>query len=314
MTCVSAALRHFPALPLAAPVLVLLVLVGCHRPRSGGDSAPPLTSSARARGGTAPAVVSSQTGEPSPASSREPEPPIGPPPLEGEPLRELSVEGFNPAVVSVPLGVREPRPVVLAFHGNYDRPEWQCEVWRSITAGQVWVLCPRGVPRGDAPKRLDRWTYAGTDKLARELDAALAALVEAYPDYVDVAYPVFTGFSLGAILGVRLISRNVEAPRFRSAVLVEGGYKGWGHGTAKAFHAQGGRRVLFACGQTACMHASKRASRVLKQREVLSDIVSGGNIGHTYDGAVAEAVQAAWAWVVADDPRFGQRPSEASPE
>src|SRR5690606_35988873 len=106
----------------------------------------------------------------------EPPPPPRPEPLTGSAIVPLTVVGFGTASDSVPLGARERRPVVIALHGNYDRPEWQCQVWREITGGTTWVLCPRGVPRGDAPRGADRWTYAGADKLEAELDAALVAL------------------------------------------------------------------------------------------------------------------------------------------
>src|SRR5690606_37492105 len=149
-----------------------------------------------------------------------------PPELTGTPLVELEVEGFNTAAVSVPLGARGMRPVLLALHGNYDRPEWQCSVWREITDGFPWVLCPRGIPRADAPKSLDRWTYGSAQAVRAEISAALQALSQAYPRYVDTERPIFTGFSLGAILGVKLVSSG-EGPRYRAAVFVEGGYNGW---------------------------------------------------------------------------------------
>jgi hypothetical protein len=216
------------------------------------------------------------------------------------------VEGFGAATVAVPLGAREPRPVVLALHGNYDRPEWQCEVWRGIVGPRPWVLCPRGVPRGDAPKGADRWTFTTAQRLTDEVAAALLALGRAYPEHSDTTQPVLTGFSLGAILGVQLLAAKTEAARYRAAVLVEGGYEGWHRARAKGFVAQGGRRILFACGQSACQHASKQAVRVLGTLEIESDVVFGGNIGHTYDGSVAESIRSRWSWLVELDERFGE--------
>src|SRR5690606_15835456 len=104
------------------------------------------------------------------------------------------------AIVSLPLGATEKRPVVVALHGNYDRPEWQCEIWRGITGGFAFVLCPRGIPRAGAPKSEDRWEYAGVDKTEKELVAGLEALAKRYPSWVDEGPVLFTGFSLGAIL------------------------------------------------------------------------------------------------------------------
>lgn len=257
------------------------------------------------------------TAEPAAVASVEPPPPELPPTLTGESLQELPVPGFGAAVVSVPLGARTPRPVVIALHGNYDRPEWQCEVWRSITGGFPWVLCPRGVPRGDAPKSADRWTYTTAAKVSEEVRVALNALTVQFPAHVDAQAPVFTGFSLGAILGVHLLSApdapDVQAlPRVQSAVLTEGGYGGWHKARAEAFVARGGARVLFACGQSACRHASKQTAKVLQKQGVQVEIASGGDIGHTYDGAVAEAIRERWAWLTEGDARFAPKPNAAA--
>ncbi|HEU5074316.1 MAG TPA: hypothetical protein VFU02_09085, partial [Polyangiaceae bacterium] len=201
--------------------------------------------------------------------------------------------------------------MVIALHGNYDRPEWQCEVWRGITGGFPWVLCPRGVPRGDAPKSADRWTYTTAAKALEELRAALDSLTESFPAHVDAQAPVFTGFSLGAILGVHLLAGPEGLPRVQGAVLVEGGYAGWHKARAEALMARGGARVLFACGQSACRHASKQAAQVLQKQGVQAEVVSGGEIGHTYDGAVAEAIRERWGWLTEADPRFA--PNAAAP-
>src|SRR5690606_1646561 len=41
-------------------------------------------------------------------------------------LVALDVPGFGSANVAVPLGARSPRPLVIALHGDADRPEWPC--------------------------------------------------------------------------------------------------------------------------------------------------------------------------------------------
>ncbi|MEO8321460.1 MAG: hypothetical protein ABI561_24420, partial [Bradyrhizobium sp.] len=75
------------------------------------------------------------------------------------------------------------------------------------------------------PKSLDRWEWGSVAKTKSELMAALTALRARYPDHAQRGPVVFTGFSLGAILGARLVQDpelNVAA-----AVLIEGGYQGW---------------------------------------------------------------------------------------
>ena len=128
-------------------VALALLFLGC-QPTPGAVEAPP------------PAVTTVAPAEPpaleapvEPAPPVEPEAPARPPPLDGERLIALEVPGFASAVVSVPLGARAPRPILVATHGNFDRPEWQCMVWgeivgaRSCTAREEFGVGPHGRQR-----------------------------------------------------------------------------------------------------------------------------------------------------------------------
>jgi len=218
----------------------------------------------------------------------------------------LPVPDHGDAIVSLPLGARDPRPIVLATHGNYDTPEWQCEVWRGIVLNDAFVLCPRGTARGDSPSRSDIRYHYGTNKaLEKEVDAAVEALVAAYPDYVDREGMIYTGFSEGAIMGAVIMQRHPE--RYPRAVLIEGGNRAWYSATVRDFAAKGGKRLLFACGQWTCLERSERAERALSQAGVPAKTVYAKGEGHTYGGAVATEVFRAFDWLVEDDPRWDQR-------
>ena len=290
----------------AALMVVGSLAVSCRcagaRPETN-RSEPPSTEPAEPRVAAHTDAGLSKKGEPTSPVDAAPPPPPEPEALSApRPFVELAVEGFRNAVVSLPLGARGKRPVMVALHGNYDRPEWQCEVWRDITGGYPFILCPRGIPRGDAPKSADRWTYGGLGATKKELEAGLAALDAAYPDYVDDGEVLFTGFSLGAILGVHIIRKNPE--RYPRAVLTEGGYKGWSLGAARSLKKGGAQRVLFACGQTACRHTAKGPARFLEKAEIGAKVVFNGNVGHTYDGKVADAIAKEWSWLVEGDERW----------
>jgi dienelactone hydrolase len=274
-------------------LIVSLVVAGCRSvaPTSDAPGAPVATSSETP---AAPPVASAPE-----ATSVDAGKKLAP---LSEDFVTLPVEGFKDAIVSVPTGATAPRPVVVALHGNYDRPEWQCEVWREITKGHPFVLCPRGIPRDDAPKSEDRWTYGAMGPTEKELERALEALAKRFGEHVDPGPIVYTGFSLGAIYG-KLIARK-NAKRFPRAVFVEGGYEGWALGNVREYAKGGGTRVLFACGQSACVHAGKQVARLLEKEGISSRVASGGNIGHTYDGPVASAVAAEWGWLNEGDPRF----------
>lgn len=226
-----------------------------------------------------------------------------PPPLEhaGERI-SLEVPGFEPAIVSVPSRPRAAHPVAVAFHGNFDRPEWQCEVFRPVIGDSGFLLCPRGKPRRDVPKSLDRWEYHSGKSMGAELDAALAALEQRFGERVEPGPIVFIGFSLGAIYGAPIVQGNPR--RFPRAVFVEGGHNAWTARTAKKFAEAGGLRLFLACGQAACLANAKRLAPVLEKAGLPTRSGGAPKAGHTYDGDVAAAVKAAFPWLVEGDPRW----------
>jgi hypothetical protein len=291
--------RRIPAIIAAMNPLGLVALVlalGCGRPASrvepsaapALESAPspaPPAASVAAQSNAAPGAVPAQA----PARAFEP--------LVADASRiHLEVEGFRPAVVSVPLGSTEPRPLVVALHGNFDRPDWHCELWQSATRGFPFILCPRGVPRGDVPKSMDRWEYGSLDKTKKELDAGIAALEARFPGRIAEGPVVYLGFSLGAILGIQIAKK--EAARFSRVVLIEGGLGGLDGPGIRRFQEGGGERILMACGQAGCTQKGKALVKRLEKQGILARVVDGGTIGHTYDGAIAEGIAREWPWLV----------------
>lgn len=258
---------------------------GCHGPSPKARGVSSAVANQPSRAAPAPSVE--ERADAKPHSELTAEAPIVP----------LSVPGFGDAVVSLPLGSVEPRPIALALHGNFDRPEWQCEVWRRISQGQVFVLCPRGIARRDVPKELDRWEWGSLAKTKSEIVAGLAALRARYPRHAKQGPVVFTGFSLGAILGARLI-RDPELG-IGAAVLTEGGYQGWTLAKAKALQPSL-RRLLFACGQTACKNAYRYQLDALFQKAGLpASVVADVKAGHTYDDPVAALIASEWPALLA---------------
>jgi len=227
----------------------------------------------------------------------------------GSDFMKLPVSGFRDAIVSVPLGATLPRPVLIALHGNFDRPEWQCETWRDITGGFPFILCPRGIPRSDVPAKLNRWEYASMDKTDRELEAGLTALRDEFAQYIAPGPILFTGFSLGAILGVGILKRH--AGQYGPVVFSEGGNENWSIATVRKLtqiDADAGTlsplRLLYACGQADCIVKSKATSKVIERAGGEARVVSGGNVGHMYDGPVAAAIKREWAWLIQGDSRW----------
>jgi hypothetical protein len=220
-----------------------------------------------------------------------------------EATEPLTVEGFHPAEHVVPDAAHPgPRPVVVILHGNFDRPEWNCESWTPIVAGRAFILCPRGVPRRDAPG-MDRWEYAGRPALLREVAAGRAALAARYPGRVGEGPDVWVGFSLGAI-HLAPLSRG-SPTTYSRIVLVEGGLDDWTRQNLQRWVRAGGRKIGFVCGREGCRRRADRLAEVL-ERAGGGGRVAFANIGHNFHGPIIAPTKVVFDWLVADDPRFGR--------
>jgi predicted esterase len=272
--------------------------LGCARAEAGANgSAPPPRASVD---------VHPPRSVPAPTPSIEPvrvEPEVRR--LVSAPVVALEVPGFRPATLVVPSGATSKRPVVVALHGNFDRPEWQCGVWQAVTDDGAFVLCPRGIPRRDAPAALDRWEYASAKAMRTELEAGLLALRARFPDFVDDGPIVFIGFSLGAIYGASLV--HAEPARFSRVVFIEGGVSTWTPASAKKFSQAGGQRLIMACGQPDCLSRVKRLAPSLERAGLATRVGGSAKAGHTYDGEVADVVRENWSWFVEGDARWAPK-------
>lgn len=222
--------------------------------------------------------------------------------LASEPVVDLDVPGFRPATVVVPVGAERSKPVVVAVHGNFDRPEWQCGVWQSIVQSRGFVLCPRGVPRRDAPAAWDRWEYSSAKAMKGEIEAAVSALRNRFGEFVADDPLVFIGFSLGAIYGASLV--QADPGRYARVVFIEGGVSVWTPHTAKKFVQGGGQRLILACGQADCLGKVKRLGPSLDRAGLPTRVGGSAKAGHSYDGDVANVVRENWDWFTEGDARW----------
>src|SRR5205823_3218638 len=115
-------------------------------------------------------------------------------PLAGYPeLLELTDGTEKLGFVSVPLGTREPRPIMIAIHGGSERPERACSAWRGVTEAYPFVVCPRGF--GGKESRLGwRTTADTTARIAR----AVLAVKKVFGAWIQpTTTTVLAGFSMG---------------------------------------------------------------------------------------------------------------------
>jgi hypothetical protein len=282
----SSTLVRLTALECAMRLALAGVLGSCDRP-AHGDAAQPLADAA---------ATAAELDAPAAAET---------PALESTPaIVPLTVPGFSDAVVSVPQGARSPRPIVVATHGLWDFPEGLCDNWRWIVRDRAWVLCPRGAP---TPGKT--FLYKSGPALAKEIDAGVRALDEKYPGYVDTGPRLYTGFSLGAILGAWIVSH--DPAHYPRAVLTEGGEDRFADTQVAAFARGGGKRVLFACGLKGRVTPATAAARRLERagvgaRVVLGKLPDTGQFIHWYNGPVADETKAQLDWLFEGDARWSE--------
>jgi pimeloyl-ACP methyl ester carboxylesterase len=227
-------------------------------------------------------------------------------PITGDPFVELPVEGHRAAVVSVPLGAASPQPLLVVTHGAGGRPEPHCAFWRALIGARGFLLCPRGALLDSFAEPSEQgFFYRDHRALAREVNAAMAALRARFGGHLDERAPIYAGFSQGATMGALAF---VQRPAvFARLVLIEGGVgesDEWTVRGARAFREGDGDRVLFACGRPSCLVAARRSLTYLDKAGVAGRAVHGAGAGHTYGGAVEEAVKGALPWIFEGDPRW----------
>ncbi len=191
-------------------------------------------------------------------------------------LVDLDVPGFASAKLAVPVGAKQPRPIVIALHGVADRPEWACGAYRGIVGGNPFVLCPRGVKRKDLSASEDRYTFASADDTARELRAALTALKHEYGMYVAAGPVSLGGFEVGADRAAQIALR--EPSFFSRLVLVAPSKEAWPSSLASLFGRQGGELVLFGC-------APARQSETSWQAELTKQGGAAARVATLHDDA-----------------------------
>ncbi len=196
---------------------------------------------------------------------------------------DLPLEGFHPAVFVAPdrtVGSALSWPLTVVLHGNFDRPEWECEIWAKAARSRGWLLCPRGVPRQDVSPRLDRWTYRGRALIAREIVGGVAALERRFPGKVRRDDALLVGFSLGANIAPRLLA--MKGLPFRGVVLAEGGLSVTAD-LARGAARRGVRRVVHLCGeQTICPARARTLLPFWRRAKVAARVLVMEGVGHGY--------------------------------
>lgn len=224
-------------------------------------------------------------------------------PLEAPSWRvELDVEGFGPAVAALPLAAKSPRPVLIALHGDSDRPEWQCGSWRGIVGSRAFVLCPRGRPRGDGSGVDARYTLGSVQDTERELRSALGALKRRFGEHVAKGPVLLSGYGLGAEAAAALARQQPSF--FQRVVLVGRDVAAWSPTLAQLFGKGGGERVLFVCTSAECRAQAELRAALTRRTGAQARVAAPAELGPWFDAALVGALRGEFAWLIEGDRRW----------
>lgn len=217
------------------------------------------------------------------------------------PQLELSVTGFLPALLDLPLPLEalQQEPLLLAAHGAGDSAEAQCEMWRQIIGPCAAILCIRGTAIG--PGSSNGYFFRNHLELEKEVFAAMQALGAAHGDHIRTRDVIYVAYSQGATMGALMLPQH--AATFSRLVLVEGGNE-WSRSMATSFAENGGQRVLLVCGTGNCTKSARRSQALLEAAGVWAQLLDVPGGGHAYWGTVAGAVAKNWPQISRGDTAF----------
>ncbi len=265
-------------------VLLALLWSACAEPRTTAATALPAANDSASE---APAASPASVDDADPAEHAPSDPAEATTSLGR--VRALEVPGFQSALLYTPPG-RDLRPLLVAAHGAGGAPDWDCEYWRRLTEGRVFLLCLRGTPLGT----YDGYYYRDHHALDHELTAAEQAARAADPRIAPTG-GAYAGFSQGSTMGTAMIAPHAAA--FPYLILIEG-FQLWNIPQARAFAKAGGKRVLIACGSKECAKIGKESAHWLEVAGVESKLEFARGAGHTPGGEVMTRVEAALPWLL----------------
>jgi dienelactone hydrolase len=262
-------------LPLATSLVPFALLAGaCAR------HVPPERANELHDGAAAPAVAA-----PPDASA---------PPLAGFPeVLELRDGKEKLGFVSVPLGAREPRPLMIALHGGSERPELACSAWRRASEGYPFVVCPRGFGGNDA--RLGWRTSSDTaQRIARAVSAAKQVFGEKIRATSSI---VLAGFSMGGSQ-VALVARD-DPKTYRRVAVGDSAHDPQSALTfSRDWRKGGGERAVFLCSTSGCEPSFRKAAHNAAHEKAPARLNIAATQVHGLSDPVADSMRRDWPWLV----------------
>ncbi|HEX8791026.1 MAG TPA: hypothetical protein VF765_08730 [Polyangiaceae bacterium] len=195
--------------------------------------------------------------------------------------------------VSVPLGAREPRPLMIALHGGSEKVEHACAAWREITDAYAFVVCPHGW--GGDERRLGWRNAADT---SRRITRAVEAVKKTMGAWIqETPAIVLAGFSMGAVQVALLASLHPQT--YRRVVIGDSAHKPRSALTfAPSWVKGGGERALFLCTTSGCEPSMRAAAKNVARDKGRARLNIAPTQKHGLSEPVVQSVKRDWPWLV----------------
>ncbi|WP_394829776.1 hypothetical protein [Pendulispora albinea] len=264
-------------------------------PNAARADAPPNAARADAPPNAARADAPPNAAPPNSASVRDASPARLAPLGDAAWIEPLDLGNGDFAVVTVPLGATEPRPLMLAVHGAGDRPEWACGGWRLGTNAYPFIVCPRGTPLGS-----NSYAWSSWQQIERIALSALDHVRRRFGAYIAEGPVAYAGFSQGATAAAPLLLRH--ASDFHPIILAEGAYASTTSADfARSLANHGARTIILVCGTAHCFANAARARPILERAKLTVFVGGDASSGHNLNLAMQNALRRSWkGWFAAE--------------
>ncbi len=219
---------------------------------------------------------------------------VAPASLAGYPEQLELLDGDDKlGVVSVPLGAREPRPLMIALHGGSEKVEHACAAWREITEAYAFIVCPHGW--GGDELRLGWRNAADTN---RRISRAVEATRKTFGAWIqETPTIVLAGFSMGAVQVALVASRQPQT--YRRIVIGDSAHRpGSALTFAPAWVKGGGERALFLCTTSGCEPSMRAAAKKVEREKAKARLNIAPTQKHGLSEPVVQSVRRDWPWLV----------------
>jgi predicted esterase len=219
------------------------------------------------------------------------------PPLTGPELRPLR-DGTRRTVgvVSVPLGAREKRPLVVAVHGAGSRPDGMCHAARWSLGPSPIVVCPHSIESTETEA-----SWGSAEGLRAAIDRAVAAARTELDPYIESEGALYLGHSQGAMLAPSVLALRGRT-NFRSAIFFEGLPRDAVRARADLLRARI-ERLFLVSGQSSWSSGHRIFAESFRGTTVAAKHAHV-DAGHFMNGEVHALLRSEMAWVAADAPAW----------